>query len=825
MASRCRCELKLLVASVYGLLTCCVLGLGIWITVVRIQGGDTDFSFEILCFYSTKGEGEDEEEFEEAVPPTSIPVKLCKNGGEWKNGRCVCPDDWKGLRCTIVNFCEGGTIDKFTFGKIPVGRYGSSLEKCGEDTPNAGKPMATALCKREENGNIALQNVTVGKCNETLKNLETQIVNISANSDTISRDAQILTYNSSSLTAENISSAANVVGQILNPSRNATPEAKETAVTTVSQLLDAEEKVFQKAAADDNENTFTTLIQQMETYSLSLNNGSVVQPNVAVQSVTFSPESSEGPIDVRFSVKKGSGSSLLSGSTFIETDVNDLNPDAQTELQVLLQSTSRNSNTCGFVVYQNSKLFQSKKFTAQSTFSQRIVSSKASENDMDTNATVQMVFNPEYNTSQYQLKSYACVFWNFKQNDWDTFGCNKGQRIRISGTDGFLRCHCNHTTNFAILMSFKKNYKYPESLDKLSMAGCCLSIIGLVVTIIFRIAIRKGRKTSVTWVLVSLCTSMLIFNLLFVFGIENSNKSLKPTDDDSSESLMTGNEVPSQEISEPPSNPTCTAIAALLHYFLLVTFMWNGISAAQLYFLLIRTMKPLPPHFILYISLIGWGVPAVVVAMTIGIIYAQHNTYWVSKYRQEEICWLATSENDLKNSPLLWSFIIPVTIILISNVVIFIIITVKVLWKDNNKLTSTKKVSSIKKILSTLSVGVIFGITWILAYFMLIDDDNTRLILSYFFCLFNTTQGVQIFILYTVRTKIFQNQFSKALQSFSSSSKSLRPPSFTKPRLHVRMYNMLKSFPSLNERFKLLEPSGDFEETTVTGSFSESTSN
>lgn len=42
------------------------------------------------------------------------------------------------------------------------------------------------------------------------------------------------------------------------------------------------------------------LIQQMESYSLSLNNTSVVKPNVAVQTVLFSTKST-----VLFSVKKG----------------------------------------------------------------------------------------------------------------------------------------------------------------------------------------------------------------------------------------------------------------------------------------------------------------------------------------------------------------------------------------------------------------------------------------------------------------------------------------------------------------------------------------
>lgn len=50
-------------------------------------------------------------------------------------------------------------------------------------------------------------------------------------------------------------------------------------------------------------------------------------------------------------------------------------------------------------------------------------------------------------------------------------------------------------------------------------------------------------------------------------------------------------------------------------------------------------------------------------------------------------CWLAIPEdNDYVRSPFLWSFILPMTIILIGNVVILIIITVKVLWKNNQNL-------------------------------------------------------------------------------------------------------------------------------------------
>ncbi|XP_069328645.1 adhesion G-protein coupled receptor G7 isoform X2 [Eulemur rufifrons] len=482
-------------------------------------------------------------------------------------------------------------------------------------------------------------------------------------------------------------------------------------------------------------------------------------------------------------------------------------------LMILLQCSAK---ACGFVVYQNNKFFQSKTFTTKSNFSQKIIAGKTDENEQVQSVSAEIVFSPKYNQEEFQLHSYACVYWNFLTKDWDTYGCQKDK-----GPDGFLQCRCNHTTNFAVLMTFTRDYQYPESLDALSNAGCALSIIGLALTIIFQIVTRKLRKTSVTWVLVSLCTSMLIFNLLFLFGIENSNKNLKTSGGDINNIDIDNNEMLTEDIIG-IQNPTCTAMAALLHYFLLVTFTWNGLSAVQLYFLLIRTMKPFPRYFILFISLIGWGVPAIIVGITVGVVYAQNgsDSQWELNYRQEAICWLAIPEsNDFIRSPSLWSFFVPITIILIGNVAVFIIITVKVLWKNNQNLTSTKKVSSLKKVVSTLSVAVVFGITWILAYFMLINDDDIRVVFSYIFCIFNTTQGLQIFILYTLRTKIFQKKASEVLKSLSSYTGRVKSLSVTAaPRLRVRMYNLVRSFQALHEHFRLLEPSLSEEDVTLSQS-------
>ncbi|KAH0508648.1 Adhesion G-protein coupled receptor G7 [Microtus ochrogaster] len=613
-----------------------------------------------------------------SVPST--PVQFCRNGGTWQNSRCICTEEWTGLRCTI----ESQWADMELLWKYVV---------------------------------------------RTLQMID----NITTESTAISSEAQILTANADILTPENITSATRVVGQIFNESRRAEQQAKRVAITTVSQLLDASEDVFQKAAVIDNEDSFSTLIEQMESYSFSLGDETIVEPNIAVQSVTRGDDAGSS---VLFSVQKGSSGSLVSGGTSINKTADRLNPNGQTELQILLKT---GKNTCPAVIKCQVDLMEAFVGTAILT---------------------------------------------------DVLG-----------------------------QTFKKDYQYPESLDILSNIGCALSIAGLALTIIFQIVTRKIRKTSVTWVLVSLCTSMLIFNLLFVFGIENSNKNLVISEaGTTSNNNPDNNEIPARDTVDTP-NPSCTAVAAFLHYFLLVTFTWNGLSATQLYFLLIRTMKPLPPHFIAIISLVGWGVPAIVVGVTVGIIYAQSGdkSHWELDYRQEEICWLAIPESgNFVKSPFLWSFIIPVTIILITNIVIFIIITVKVLWKNNQNLTSTKKVSSLKKVLSTLSIAVVFGVTWIFAYAMLINDDNIRIVFSYIFCLFNTTQGLQIFILYTVRTKVFQSEASKVMKSLSSSFDRVKPSDSWIPLgLRVRMYNMLRSIPSLNERFRLLDPSVVSEETSL----------
>ncbi|KFQ20567.1 putative G-protein coupled receptor 128, partial [Mesitornis unicolor] len=721
-------------------ITCCVVtvtlcALCIWRLVIRFKTDTTD----------------------SVVPPC-----FCLNGGICQNGACMCPEEWVGSLCEIVNFCEASTftvnisesiIKILTFERIIVGKYGNSKEKCEPDTVNGNASIAIRMCSREERI-PTLELPKILNCNENLDSLASQVATAdSSNVSAIASNTQILTSMPDQLTTQNISAAATIAVQILKkPNVSEDSQASVAVMATVSQLLDANETEF---IHNNLVNVTTSLTKTMEAFSLT---GNITQPNVAIQSVPLKLNS----FTILFSAQRDTALGYYQSTKLeIQENVPGLLSDPSTEVQILLNITNNNRGKVGFVLYQNDKLFQSRIYKSRSSFSKQIISGNI---DGGRTSGVEIGFSPKYNTSELQLRDHACVFWDYTVNDWSTAGCAKGR-------DQFLRCRCNHTTNFAVLMAFQIKYKYAKPLEYITYTGVGLSMAGLIITILFQIFTRKTRKSSVTWVLVSFCFSMLIFNIIFISGIENRNARNHSSDTTSyyqqylpyntaSNTLLTS------DVVDPPADSWCTAVAALLHYFLLATFMWTALNSAQLYLLLLRAMKPLPGHFLITISVIGWGIPAAVVAVTLGATYREGKAL---NYRQEEFCWLAAldeNQNFSVQKPMLWSFLLPVALILLFNIITFIKITVSVIWKKNENLTRNKKDSFMKKMTATISIVVVLGITWTIGYFMLITHEGTSLVFSYLFCILNATQGLQICILYTFRSPIFKKKVSEVFPIF-----------------------------------------------------------
>ncbi|XP_068273419.1 adhesion G-protein coupled receptor G7 [Nyctibius grandis] len=746
-------------------ITCCVVTVTLWALCV----------WQLVLRFKT-------DTTESVVPPC-----FCLNGGVCQDGACVCPEEWVGSLCELVNFCEASTctvnisesiIKNLTFERIIVGKYGNSKEKCAPDTVNGNSSIAIRMCSREGR-TPTLEPPKILNCNENLDSLASQAETAdSSNVSAIASNTQILTSMPAQLTTQNISAAANIAVQILKKANVSEDfQASLAVMATVSQLLDANETQFNH---NNLVNVTTSLTKTMEEFSLT---GNISQPNIAIQSAPLKLSSST----ILFSAQRDTALGYYQSTKLeIQENVPGLIGDLSTEVQILLNiinNSSSDNGRVGFVLYQNNKLFQSRIYQSRSSFSKQIVSGNI---DGGRTSGIEIAFSPKYDTSELQLRDHACVFWDYAVNDWSTAGCAKGR-------DQFLRCRCNHTTNFAVLMAFQTKYKYAKPLEYISYIGVGLSMAGLVITILFQILTRKTRKSSVTWMLVSLCFSMLIFNIIFISGIENQNARNHSSDtssyyqhylpyDTASNTLLTSDTV------DPPPDSWCTAVAALLHYFLLATFMWTALNSAQLYLLLLRAMKPLPGHFLVTTSVIGWGIPAATVAVTLGATYREGKAL---NYRQEEFCWLAAldqKQNFSVQKPMLWSFLLPVALILLFNIIIFIKISVSVIWKKNKNLTRNKKDSFMKKMIGTISVVVMLGITWTIGYLMLISHEETSLVFSYLFCILNATQGLQICILYTFRSPIFKKKVAELFPVFRVTEVPLY--------LHSKTYYVSKSQPA-----------------------------
>ena len=91
---------------------------------------------------------------------------------------------------------------------------------------------------------------------------------------------------------------------------------------------------------------------------------------------------------------------------------------------------------------------------------------------------------------------------------------------------------------------------------------------------------RKLRRDVPAKILVQLCASLLLLNLLF---------------------LLDG------WLAQQPSSALCISTAFVLHYFLLTSVTWAGLEALHMYLSVVQVFLPYLSRYMLKVSLIGWG--------------------------------------------------------------------------------------------------------------------------------------------------------------------------------------------------------------------------
>ncbi|XP_067589682.1 adhesion G protein-coupled receptor E5 isoform X4 [Pseudorca crassidens] len=305
-----------------------------------------------------------------------------------------------------------------------------------------------------------------------------------------------------------------------------------------------------------------------------------------------------------------------------------------------------------------------------------------------------------------------CAFWRSDSNRrgyWSTSGCQT-----LGSGNGSTTCQCNHLSSFAILMA---HYDVEDwKLALITKVGLALSLVCLLLCILTFLLVRpiQGSRTTVH---LHLCICLFVGSTIFLAGIENE-----------------GGQV----------GLRCRLVAAMLHYCFLAAFCWMSLEGVELYFLVVRVFQGQGLRK-RWLCLIGYGVPLFIVAVSAAIKS--------QGYGRPQYCWL-----DHANG-FLWSFLGPVTFIVLCNAVIFVITVWKLTQKFSEINPDIKKLKK-ARVLTITAIAQLFvlGCTWVFGLFLF---DQRSWVLCYVFSVLNSLQGLLLFVLHCLLNKKVREEYRR----------------------------------------------------------------
>uniref|UniRef100_A0A8C4IRT6 Adhesion G protein-coupled receptor L3 n=1 Tax=Dicentrarchus labrax TaxID=13489 RepID=A0A8C4IRT6_DICLA len=209
----------------------------------------------------------------------------------------------------------------------------------------------------------------------------------------------------------------------------------------------------------------------------------------------------------------------------------------------------------------------------------------------------------------------------------------------------------------------------------------------------------------------------------------------------------------------------CAVFAALLHFFFLAAFTWMFLEGVQLYIMLVEVFESEHSRR-RYFYLVGYGVPALIVAVSAAVDYRSYGT--------DRVCWLRL------DTYFIWSFIGPATLIIMLNVIFLGIALYKmfhhtaILKPDSGCLDNINYQDyepEIKSwVIGAIALLCLLGLTW--AFGLMYVNEST-VVMAYLFTIFNSLQGMFIFIFHCVLQKKVRKEYGKCLRTHCCSGKSV----------------------------------------------------
>ncbi|XP_060546280.1 adhesion G protein-coupled receptor L3 isoform X26 [Pantherophis guttatus] len=321
-----------------------------------------------------------------------------------------------------------------------------------------------------------------------------------------------------------------------------------------------------------------------------------------------------------------------------------------------------------------------------------------------------------------------CSFWSYSKRTMTGYWSTQGCRL-LTTNKTHTTCSCNHLTNFAVLMAHVE-VKHGDAvhdliLDVITWVGILLSLVCLLICI-FTFCFFRGLQSDRNTIHKNLCISLFVAELLFLIGINRADQPI-----------------------------ACAVFAALLHFFFLSAFTWMFLEGVQLYIMLVEVFESEHSRR-KYFYLVGYGMPAVIVAVSAVVDYKSYGT--------GKVCWLRL------DTYFIWSFIGPATLIIMLNVIFLGIALYKMFHHTAILKPESGCLDNIKSwVIGAIALLCLLGLTW--AFGLMYINEST-VIMAYLFTIFNSLQGMFIFIFHCVLQKKVRKEYGKCLRTHCCSGKS-----------------------------------------------------
>ncbi|XP_016079422.1 PREDICTED: G-protein coupled receptor 126 isoform X1 [Miniopterus natalensis] len=620
----------------------------------------------------------------------------------------------EGLRLDTVSVRQIGTCPS---DENPKGYHWPSIRPSEYRHPCLGKPNAFAsrTChSNSSNSSLAYWGPPdLSNCSKESSEIANQILNLTG-------DVQ-------NLSSANITSIVEQVKKIVNKEENIDKTLGTTLMNIFSNILTSPDSELLESSSEA-----LKTIDELA-FKIDLSNTSPVNidtPNLALGVSPLSPETNE---ILNFSISLPSNN-----ETYFQMDFESGHTDPLASvilppnlLENLSQEHSIIVKRAQFTFFNKTGLFQDVE-TKKGTLVSYVMACSIG------NITIQNLRDPVQikikHTRNQAVPNPICAFWDLNKNEssgfWNTSGC-------IAHTDPDASetvCWCNHLTHFGVLMDLQGtasqiDARHTKILTFITYIGCGISAIFSAATLLTYVAFEKLRRDYPSKILMNLSTALLFLNLSF---------------------LLDG------WVASFQVEGLCTAIAALLHFFLLAAFTWMGLEAIHMYIALVKVFNTYIRRYILKFCIIGWGLPAFIVSVVLAS-RNQNEVYRKVSYGKEEgddLCWIDDK------------VVFYVTcagyfgVMFFLNVAMFIVVMVQICGRNGKRSNRTLREEVLRNLRSVVSLTFLLGMTWGFAF---LGWGPLYVPFMYLFSIFNSLQGLFIFIFHCAMKENVQKQWRRHL--------------------------------------------------------------